>query len=313
VELDIYSRARAFHLLTQHPGDDLPEVQRRRYESFSPEEIEHCFLVERAGQVRGIPWLAVSAKGLHMLDGYEEAELVASRTAASKMGFFTSEDGEGYTGDDTEVEADEEGVTREAPVMSAEPGTFEDITGYNFVPWDPQHPTGAFGEFVRANLRRIAGGMGVSYVALANDLKGVSWSSVRYAAVEDRDLYMMLQDFVIDHFLTPVFNHWLKNTIMAGRLKLPYRRLEKYQNVNWQPRRWKWVDPAKEAAGHEKDLAMGINSPQRISADSHGDLDEIFTEIGEAVALAKEKGILHLFPYLQGTKANAQTNTNPND
>jgi capsid protein len=78
------------------------------------------------------------------------------------------------------------------------------------------------------------------------------------------------------------------------------------------------VDPAKEATGHEKDLAMGINSPQRICADSHGDLDEIFQEIADARALAEEKGILHLFPYLQG-KANAEasasegSSANPDD
>jgi lambda family phage portal protein len=253
------------------------------------------------------------------LDGNEEAELVASRIAASKMCFFTSDDGEGYTGDETESEEDEEGLIREAPVMTAEPGTFEDISGYQFTQWDPQHPTGAFGEFVRAILRRIAGGLNMSYVALANDLKGVFWSSVRYAAVEDRDLFMMLQGFIIKHFLIPVFNHWLKNAIMAGRLKLPYRRLTKYQRVNWQPRRWKWVDPAKESAGNKNDLEMGINSPQRISADSHGDLEEIFQEIAEAVALADEKGTLHLFLYLQGTKANSQAsgskngNANPDD
>jgi lambda family phage portal protein len=253
--------------------------------------------------------MAVSGKSMHMLDGYEEAELVASRIAASKMGFFTSDDGEGYTGDETEETEDGEGIIREAPVMTAEPGTFEDISGFQFQAWDPQHPTGAYGEFVRAILRRIAGGLNMSYVALANDLKAVSWSSVRYAAIEDRDVFMMLQGFLIEHFLTPVFNHWLQNAIMAGRLRFPLARLAKYQRVNWQPRRWKWVDPAKEATGHEKDLAMGINSPQRICADSHGDLDEVFQEIKEARDLAEEKGILHLFPYLQG-KANAEASGN---
>jgi hypothetical protein len=33
-----------------------------------------------------------------MLAGYEEAELVAARVGASKMGFFVSGDGAGYTG-----------------------------------------------------------------------------------------------------------------------------------------------------------------------------------------------------------------------
>ena len=46
--------------------------------------------------------MAAALTRLKMLDGYEEAELVAARTAASKMGFFTSPDGDGYSGVDIE-------------------------------------------------------------------------------------------------------------------------------------------------------------------------------------------------------------------
>jgi capsid protein len=34
-----------------------------------------------------------------MLNGYLEAEIVGARVGASKMGFFTSPDGDGYVGD----------------------------------------------------------------------------------------------------------------------------------------------------------------------------------------------------------------------
>ena len=44
--------------------------------------------------------LATAIGALKMLHGYREAELVAARVAASKMGFITSPDGDGYTGDD---------------------------------------------------------------------------------------------------------------------------------------------------------------------------------------------------------------------
>ena len=58
----------------------------------------HVFLPERAHQTRGVPMLATAIGALKMLHGYREAELVAARVAASKMGFITSPDGDGYTG-----------------------------------------------------------------------------------------------------------------------------------------------------------------------------------------------------------------------
>ena len=41
--------------------------------------------------------LATAIGALKMLHGYREAELVAARVAASKMGFITSLDGEGLS------------------------------------------------------------------------------------------------------------------------------------------------------------------------------------------------------------------------
>lgn len=312
VELNKFNRPQKYYLFENHPGDDLPTYSQRRYQAFGADELDHIFLVERAGQVRGVPWMVTPSKRMHMLDGYEDAELVASRTAASKMGFFKSQDGEGYVGDDEETEADGEGGTRKVPVMDAEPGTFEDIGNLDFVPFDPQHPTGQYDAFVKAILRGIASGLGVSYVSLANDLKGVSWSSVRYAAIDDRDFYMALQGFVIEHMLGPIFAHWLENAIRVGALPLPYSMLHKFSNVVWQPRRWKWVDPAKEAKGHQSALEMGTTSPQRIAADSHGDLEEIFKEIAQAKAMAERHGILDLFPYLQG-QPDETASANPDD
>jgi capsid protein len=62
----------------------------------------HAFLPERAMQTRGAPWMSPVIADLKMLNGYREAELVAARVGASKMGFFTSPTGDGFTPDDTD-------------------------------------------------------------------------------------------------------------------------------------------------------------------------------------------------------------------
>ena len=57
-------------------------------------EVIHIFKPYRPEQVRGFPSMHAVIAGLKMLDGYEEAAIVAARVGASKMGFFTTPDGD---------------------------------------------------------------------------------------------------------------------------------------------------------------------------------------------------------------------------
>ncbi len=86
VEVDEWGRAVAYHVLANHPGDYAYSTV-QKHTRVPAEEIIHLFIAERVGQTRGIPWLLTSAQRMRMLAGYEEAELVAARTSASKMGF----------------------------------------------------------------------------------------------------------------------------------------------------------------------------------------------------------------------------------
>ncbi len=177
VELDNRTkRPIAYHVLTYHKGDYdymLPQNE-RKYEVIPADEMMHIYRVERAGQTRGVPWSAAALSSLKMLHGYREAELVAARTAAAKMGFFTSPAGDGFTADGFD---DEDNTV---PIFDAEAGSFHQLpAGVSFQAFDPTHPTSAFADFEKAILRGIAGGLGVSYTSLANDLEGTSYSSIR--------------------------------------------------------------------------------------------------------------------------------------
>ncbi len=173
VEVDDFGKSVAYHLLAEHPGDqEFANSYSRKHVRVPAEQMLHVFLPERAHQTRGAPMLATAITSLKMLHGYREAELVAARVAASKMGFITSPDGDGYTGDDLE--------DTHAPVMSAELGSFEQLpTGMDIKLFDPTHPTSAFSDFHKAVLRGIASGLGVSYASLASDLENVNYSSIR--------------------------------------------------------------------------------------------------------------------------------------
>ena len=63
----------------------------------------------------------------------------------------------------------------------------------------------AFADFHASVLRSVASGLGISYVTLANNLEGISYSSIRQGATEERDNLRVIQRFLIQHLAEPVF------------------------------------------------------------------------------------------------------------
>jgi len=285
VELDKWHRPIAYHILTSHPGDIDFATPSRRTERVPADRILHLYLPDRAEQSRGVPWMATAISSLKMLHGYREAELVAARTAASKMGFFTSPAGDGFTPDDYEDNI--------VPIMEAEPGTFQQLPmGVSFQQFDPQHPTSAFADFEKAVLRGIASGLGVSYYALANDLTQTSYSSIRQGAIDDRDFYKMLQRFLIDHFVRPVFREWLLQSMTVGGVTLPINKYDKFaDSASFRPRGFQWVDPQKEIAAQVTALQNGLISMQDVAGVYGRDVEETFAQIARDKQTAADFGL----------------------
>jgi lambda family phage portal protein len=289
-----------YYLFEDHPHHDqgYGSKTKRHHKIVSADQIIHCYMQERAGQTRGAPWMSNVLSRLKMLDGYEEATLVNARVAASKMGFFTSPEGDGFIGDDYD---------NHAPIMDASPGTFSQLPqGMSFQAFDPSSGTESFDEFEKAILRGIASGLGVSYVSLANNLEGVSYSSIRQGTIEDRDHFKMIQQFMIDQFIDPIYRAWLEMAITVGRINLPMGKYDLFADqVIYRPRGFAWVDPAKEINASVTALNNGIVSLQDVHSQYGRDTEEIFEQINRESELADRYGIDTAFqPF--GTKLPAQ-------
>jgi lambda family phage portal protein len=289
-----------YYLFEDHPHHDqgYGSKTKRHHKIVPASEIIHCYLQDRAGQTRGVPWMSNVLTRLKMLDGYEEATLVNARVAASKMGFFVSPEGDGFVGDDYDGAA---------PILSAEPATFSQLpAGMSFQAFDPQNPTDSFAEFEKGILRGIASGLGVSYVSFANNLEGVSYSSIRQGTIEDRDHFKMVQQFMIDQFIDPIYRAWLEMAITVGRVSLPMGKYDLFADqVIYRPRGFAWVDPAKEINASVTALNNGIVSLQDVHSQYGRDTEEIFEQINRESELADRYGIDTAFqPF--GTKLPAQ-------
>jgi lambda family phage portal protein len=284
VEIDIWNRPVAYHLWENHPSE-LSRGERRRIPA---SEIIHLYDPYRVAQTRGVTWLAPVMLGLHMLQGYFEAELVASRQGAAKGGFFVKK-GENL---DPGEGVDETGKAIQPLRMEVEPGTYDKLpAGWEFQPNDPQHPTTAFPEFVKATLRAIATGLGVSYTALTNDLSDVNYSSIRAGILNEHDEYRDLQQLVIEGLCAPVYRKWLRMTWLTGILDTRVALARYAAEVEWEPRGWTWVDPEKEANAAILAIENGLTSRKRVLAAQGLDLEEVFADLADEQKLAESYGL----------------------
>lgn len=288
IEFNRYGRPIAYHFTTTkaEDGDDAYDYGGHSYVRIPASQVVHGFFPDMTGQKRGLPWMSTALWRLQMLGGFEKAALVNARVSAAKGGFFKWQEGYGpENGEDEEL------------FMEAEPGAFQELpAGVDFQAWEPQYPSGEFGQFHKAMLRGIASGLGVTYVNLANDLEGVNFSSIRQGTLDEREYWKELQEWLIEQLLEPIFDAWLPRALLDGRITVNNRplradRLDKYREVEWQPRRWDWIDPnadVKAAVASKNNL---LTSPGQIIRDRGRDPNAVWQEIGRDIESMRAAGI----------------------
>lgn len=270
------------------------------------DEIIHEFISEFISQKRGIPWASSALFRLNMVKGFEHAAVTTARIGASKMGFFAREyetpeelanQAAGKKCGPGDDEDDEEDFEDERYVIDAEPGTWEALPiGWKPHSFDPQYPNGEFDPFNKAMLRGASAGMGVSYHSLANDLTDVNFSSIRQGALDERDEWMSLQEWLIEGLHEKVFPKWLSFALLAKKIKvngnpLSFANLEKYKNVVWQGRRWSWIDPTKDVKAAVDSVDKLLRSPSDIIREQGRDPEEVWAEYARDLETMKNSGL----------------------
>lgn len=291
VECNAFDRPVAYHIFKTNPLRGGLRGERLRIPA---EEIVHLHLpYDQNAAVVGVPWAHTALRRLNNMGKFEEAALTNARWGASKMGFFTRdtdpEQEDGPTGHNEEGEG-EEGA--EPEIDEIEAGLLETLPdGYDFKSFDPAYPTGEMEPFVKIMLRGAAAGLDVSYATLANDLEKSNYSSLRAGLGEEREQWLLLQDWFADHFCAEIAPDWLKMALLTQKLVLPLSKFDKFNQIAWTGRGWRCVNPKDDAAANEKDMQNLVKSPQEVAAERGRNLEEIFDEFQEARALAKARGI----------------------
>lgn len=284
VEVDSVGAPMAYHFFKKHPGDGAITERVR----IPAEDVLHLYVPERVSATRGMPWFTASGPTLKMVGGYEEAEVVAARVAASKMGFYVSPDGEVFEGEVDEMNDDGDFF------QDAAPGKFGKLpAGYDFKTFDPTHPGANFESFCKHQLRKAAVGLGVSYTSFGNNLEGTSYSSIRQGALDERDGWMVLQNWLIDELCEPVFERWLESALLTQAVPLPMAKFDKFNAPQFKGRRWTWVDPQKDANGNQIELSSGQATVNDLVGEKGMDYEDHIKQLDREVKDFKAMGLVH--------------------
>lgn len=274
IEFNRYGRPVAYHFGSNDESDvAYYTVSGRGYIRVAADDIIHGFMEELIGQRRGLPWASTSLFRLHHLAGFEDAAVQNARASASKMGFIQYSDGYG-----PECDSDD-GVE-----IDAEPLSFHELpAGASIAEWSPNYPSGEFASFHKAMIRGAAAGMGVLYNNLAGDLEGVNFSSIRQGTLDERDHYKDIQQWLIETLAQRVYDAWLPRALLSGRIKSkgkPYAadRLDAFKAVEWQGRRWQWIDPRADVDGAVESKNNMLASPSQFIRESGRDPQTVWKE-----------------------------------
>ncbi len=261
----------------------------KNYRRIRAEFVLHLYRQEQIFQTRGFSPLASAIMRLNMLNGYEDAALTAARAGAARMGFYEQTGDVPFEGDDED--------SAEGLLEDFEAGTMTMLPrGYKVHAFETGWPNVDHADYVKAVLRGVASGIGVSYNTLANDLEGVNFSSMRAGVLEDREEWKNAQRWLADNFCQPVFEVWLDRALTLGLIRnkgqaLTEARYDTLRDVTWQGRRWDWVDPQKDIQANTTAIDYRIRSISDVIREQGRDPDEVFAEIKRDEERLAEMGI----------------------
>lgn len=293
VEVNAYRRPVAYYV--KRPSETVAggyALSVQKHDRIPADQIIHCFVPWRVGATRGVPWTVTALWRLKQLGAYDDAAIVAARMGASTV--YSVEYAEGAGGEFTGEGEDSDGT----PIREVEPASIWDLEpGQKVNMLRGDYPRGEYDPFTRSMVRGIAAGLLVCYPTLAQDLAGVTYTSIRHGLLDERDSWKVLQAWLAMDLCDPVYRGWLGVQLLLGTIRIgagipgPDREM-KFRDVSWQGRRWDWVDPQKEVesdriAVQERFKSRGQVMRERDAAEP----DEVWPEMADEEKELQKLGI----------------------
>jgi lambda family phage portal protein len=257
----------AYWIYPYHPENDLG--WRHTSIRVPANEIIHIFKCDRAGQSRGITWLAPVMMEFRNIDNYQAAELKRREVSACYAAFirYIDELPEAVKG--TLKNGAEKIIDKIYPGMVAHLQPGQDVTFSN-----PQSDSN-YDPFISSVLRKIAVGAGITYEILAGNLSKVNFSSGRMGFLEfQRNIDIWRWHMMIPMFNTKVSQWFLETAAIAG-----YNT--KKAEVTYTAAHREMIDPPKEIAAMRDAIRSGLKSYPEALRELGYNPFEVINEIAE--------------------------------
>lgn len=292
IETDALGRTVAYWLYSHHTGANFgTDFKSTRVPA---DQVIHVYREDRAGQMRGIPWLAPIMVKLRELDIYQDAILKKQQVSNLFAGFITDE-----TPQDVIQEIEEDKLN---DVPDLVPGTMYALKAGRKVEFSTP-PKVENSEFVRETLREIAAGVGITYEELTGDMSQVNFSSARMGFnTLLRNVDQWQWNILIPIFCEQVSKAFLDKASLAS---INTRNA----TFEWTPPARTLVDPTREIPAIIKAVRAGLMSlPEALRAQGFNP-QKVYAEIAESNReLDKLKLILDTDPRVDLTKKQGSAN-----
>jgi len=235
--------------------------------------VIHVFDPTESGQRRGVCQFAAGIVPAWLIDVFEDAELDRKKVASLHAYFFSRPD---------LPNADDQSEVQAPDAIDLAPGSTVTLPpGWTATPSIPADVGGSFEAFMFRALLRLSAALGVPYPLVTGDFSKVNFSSIRAQFTAYRRRAEAFQHAVVVFQLCRTAWRWfIEAAAMAGRPEVSSRlsELPALLNRQWQPPKWEWTDPAKDAKA------------EQVAVDNHFKaLSTVWESLGEDPASMKAK------------------------
>jgi lambda family phage portal protein len=291
---------------TPHPGatffsaaNTSPEWKRIPFygEKTGRRNVLHLVDVGRIGQSRGVPILAPVIDLMKQVTKYSEAELSAAVVNAMLAVFIKRPATDPANGGSISYDYEKGKAPWERPDnFKLGSGTWVDGSpGEELQIVNAGRPSSQYDPFFTACMKQIGMALGIPFEVLINHFSS-SYSASRAALLEFYDTVLRMRDDFADNFNQPIYDEFLAEAVMLGRLKAPgfftdpMVRLA-YTGAYWVGDSQKQIDEVKEANAALIRI-KGCTSTLQIECSKRGlDYKDILRQRAEEKNFAKELGL----------------------
>ena len=279
------------------------------FNSSGMRQVLHLFFKERPGQRRGIPFITPITETIKQLTRYSKAEIDAAiinsyftvfvkhitENGGMKDGYIPPTSGLPYGAPGVEV-IPEDDPTGDVQYEMGSGNVVDMMENEDITLADPKHPVAGFDKFLESNLKLIGASLEIPFEVLSMHFSS-SYSAARAALNEAWKFFMTQRVFITRYFCEPVYEWWMVEAIIKGRISAPGFFEDALIRKAWLGSAWVgpgrgMIEPSREIRAAKNAITARLSTYEDEHRKLYGeDWDKAMDRLEREEALLTEKGL----------------------